>query len=188
MDTVKLSAEQLRERIAKAEEQLKTLKEQLAQVDEHTRASDPALLPKETENGSPAWKWPLTAEEYDRYGRQLILPNVGIHGLTSPLFPFLSLDTRIYQLKYIPGQQRLKSSKILIIGGGGLGCPAASYIAGAGVGTLGIVDGDVVEPSNLHRQIAHRTSRVGSLKVDSLVAYCKEYVGVRSNLSRRLHG
>lgn len=62
------------------------------------------------------------------------------------------------------------------MGAGGLGCPAAAYIAGAGVGTLGIVDGDVVEPSNLHRQIAHSTSRVGMLKVDSLVAYCKEYV------------
>lgn len=46
------------------------------------------------------------------------------------------------------------------------------------MGTLGIVDGDVVEPSNLHRQIAHNTSRVGMLKVDSLLAYCKEYVSL----------
>lgn len=73
------------------------------------------------------------------------------------------------------GQKRLKSSKILIVGAGGLGCPAAAYIAGAGIGTLGIVDGDVVESSNLHRQIAHGTSRVGMLKVDSLITYCREY-------------
>lgn len=75
-----------------------------------------------------------------------------------------------------PGQRRLKGAKILIVGAGGLGCPAAAYLAGAGVGTLGFVDGDVVEPSNLHRQIAHSTARVGMLKVDSLAAYCKEYV------------
>lgn len=79
------------------------------------------------------------------------------------------------ELNISPGQQRLKSARILIVGAGGLGCPAAAYLAGAGVGTLGVVDGDVVESSNLHRQIAHGTSRVGAWKVDSLVSYCKEY-------------
>lgn len=74
------------------------------------------------------------------------------------------------------GQKRLKASRVLIIGAGGLGCPAAAYLAGAGVGTLGIVDGDVVEASNLHRQIAHSTARVGVSKVTSLVAYCEQYV------------
>ncbi|ROV90472.1 hypothetical protein VSDG_08445 [Cytospora chrysosperma] len=164
MDIANKSAHQLREQIAKAEEQLKHLKEQLAQVDKQASGHGPEHVhsPKEQKerreekqakagNGMPAWKWPLSAEEYDRYGRQLILPNIGIQG-----------------------QQRLKSSKILIIGAGGLGCPSAAYIAGAGVGTLGIVDGDVVEVSNLHRQIAHGTSRVGAFKVDSLVSYCKE--------------
>ena len=63
---------------------------------------------------------------------------------------------------------------MLIIGAGGLGCPAAAYIAGSGVGTLGIVDGDVVETSNLHRQILHSTSKVGIKKVDSAISYLEE--------------
>ena len=63
---------------------------------------------------------------------------------------------------------------MLLVGAGGLGCPAAAYIAGAGVGTIGLVDGDVVEESNLHRQIAHTTARVGMSKVDSVIAYLKE--------------
>lgn len=74
------------------------------------------------------------------------------------------------------GQLRLKESRILIIGAGGLGCPAAAYIAGAGAGTVGLVDGDVVEVSNLHRQVAHSTDRVGMPKVESAIAYLKGYV------------
>ncbi|KAK2611622.1 hypothetical protein N8I77_004953 [Diaporthe amygdali] len=162
METAGKSAEQLRVQIAKAEEELKSLREQLA----HTEAQEQqqkAVTASTYTNGT-SWKWPLDADEYDRYGRQLILPIVGIHG-----------------------QQRLKASKILIIGAGGLGCPAAAYIAGAGVGTLGIVDGDVVEPSNLHRQIAHGTSRVGMLKVDSLIAYCKELNPLPEYIPHREH-
>lgn len=60
---------------------------------------------------------------------------------------------------------------MLIIGAGGLGCPAAAYLAGSGVGTIGIVDGDEVEVSNLHRQIVHSTSKVGMKKVDSAILY-----------------
>lgn len=168
METASVRAQQLRAQIAKAEEELKSLKEQLAQAE--AQETEAAAIAGNI-NGS-VWKWPLQAEEYDRYGRQLILPNVGIQGqITSN-----SIIVENPLLTYFPGQQRLKASKILIVGAGGLGCPAAAYIAGAGVGTLGIVDGDVVEPSNLHRQIAHGTSRVGMLKVDSLVAYCKEWV------------
>lgn len=166
MDTVRKSAQQLREQISKAEEELRSLREQLAQTEAHEKAQDQdqeAETGVASANGS-AWKWPLQADEYDRYGRQLILPNVGIQG-----------------------QQRLKASKILIVGAGGLGCPAAAYIAGAGVGTLGIVDGDVVEPSNLHRQIAHNTSRVGMLKVDSLLAYCKELNPLPEYIPHREH-
>ena len=65
---------------------------------------------------------------------------------------------------------------MLIVGAGGLGCPAAAYIAGAGVGTIGIVDGDTVETSNLHRQILHSTSKVGMKKVDSAIEFLTSYI------------
>lgn len=107
----------------------------------------PASLPTHPE----PQKYPLEAEEYTRYGRQLILPS---HGLQ--------------------GQLNLKSSRVLIVGAGGLGCPAAAYLAGAGAGTLGVVDGDTVERSNLHRQIMHRTSTIGMNKAASLVAALRE--------------
>lgn len=92
----------------------------------------------------PLEKWPLRAEEYLRYGRQLIMPEIGLEG-----------------------QLRLKSSSVLIVGVGGLGCPAAAYLAGAGVGTIGLIDGDVVDTSNLHRQILHSSAKVGMSKVQS---------------------
>ncbi|KAK3362322.1 hypothetical protein B0T25DRAFT_445262 [Lasiosphaeria hispida] len=92
----------------------------------------------------------LTEEEFDRYSRQMIVPGVGKDG-----------------------QLRLINSRVLIIGAGGLGCPAAQYIAGAGVGTIGIVDGDVVEVSNLHRQVGHAASRIGMKKVDSLITHLR---------------
>lgn len=64
------------------------------------------------------------------------------------------------------------------MGAGGLGCPAAAYLAGAGVGELGLVDGDEVDTSNLHRQIIHSTARVGMSKVDSAIQFLKGYVGL----------
>lgn len=64
----------------------------------------------------------------------------------------------------IEGQKKLKAAKVLIVGAGGLGSPATFYLAGAGVGTIGIVDGDVVDESNLHRQIIHTEDRVGEFK------------------------
>ena len=67
---------------------------------------------------------------------------------------------------------------MLLVGVGGLGCPAAAYLAGAGVGTIGLMDGDTVEISNLHRQVAHGTERVGMSKVDSAVEYLMSYVSV----------
>lgn len=97
-------------------------------------------------------RWPLADDEYKRYGRQLIMPEVGLHG-----------------------QLRLKNAKVLVVGVGGLGCPAAAYLAGAGVGTIGLMDGDSVEISNLHRQIAHSTTRVGMSKVDSACEYLQSY-------------
>ena len=65
------------------------------------------------------------------------------------------------------GQRKLLDSRVLVLGAGGLGSPAAMYLAAAGVGTLGLVDDDVVDASNLQRQILHGTSRLGSPKVDS---------------------
>ncbi len=92
------------------------------------------------------WKVPsvLTAEQRNRYHRHLLLPEVGEEG-----------------------QQKLLESKVLCLGAGGLGSPAALYLAAAGVGTLGIVDMDVVDESNLQRQILHNLDRVGERKVDS---------------------
>ena len=92
------------------------------------------------------WSTPaqLSAEQKNRYQRHVLLPEVGIEG-----------------------QTKLLSSKVLLLGAGGLGSPAAMYLAAAGVGTLGIVDMDVVDASNLQRQILHNLDRVGDRKVDS---------------------
>jgi molybdopterin-synthase adenylyltransferase len=87
---------------------------------------------------------PLSEAELERYARHIVLPEIGG-----------------------PGQQKLKRARVLVIGAGGLGAPVLTYLAAAGVGTLGIVDDDVVSLSNLQRQIIHVTARVGSSKVDS---------------------
>jgi sulfur-carrier protein adenylyltransferase/sulfurtransferase len=86
----------------------------------------------------------LTAEQRERYSRHLLLPEVGAEG-----------------------QQKLLDAKVLLLGAGGLGSPAALYLAAAGVGTLGIVDNDEVDLSNLQRQVIHSTDRIGVPKVDS---------------------
>jgi sulfur-carrier protein adenylyltransferase/sulfurtransferase len=86
----------------------------------------------------------LTHEEIARYSRHLILPEVGMEG-----------------------QQRLKAAKVLCVGTGGLGAPLLLYLAAAGVGTLGLVDFDVVDASNLHRQVIHSTPDIGRPKLDS---------------------
>ena len=86
----------------------------------------------------------LTDKQLDRYSRHILLPEVGERG-----------------------QEKLLKGRVLLLGAGGLGSPAALYLAAAGVGTLGLVDADVVDTSNLQRQILHATSRVGMLKVDS---------------------
>ncbi len=92
------------------------------------------------------WTTPsvLSADQRIRYQRHLLLPEVGEKG-----------------------QMRLLDSKVLLLGAGGLGSPAALYLAAAGVGTLGIIDMDVVDASNLQRQILHNVERVGMRKVDS---------------------
>lgn len=83
MNTARTSAQQLREQISKAEEKLRNLREQLAQAEAHEQDQEPEAVTLSIDGS--AWKWPLKADEYDRYGRQLILPNVGIQGqATSP--------------------------------------------------------------------------------------------------------
>ncbi|NOR90219.1 MAG: molybdopterin-synthase adenylyltransferase MoeB, partial [Anaerolineales bacterium] len=84
----------------------------------------------------------LSRTEFQRYSRQLLLPEIGLQG-----------------------QERLKASSILIVGAGGLGSPVSMYLAAAGVGKIGLVDHDVVELTNLQRQIIHGTSRIGERKV-----------------------
>jgi len=86
----------------------------------------------------------LTAEEQERYRRHLMLPEVGPEG-----------------------QERLRESRVLVVGAGGLGSPAALYLAAAGIGTIGIADGDRVELSNLQRQVIHDSASVGQSKTSS---------------------
>jgi molybdopterin/thiamine biosynthesis adenylyltransferase len=89
----------------------------------------------------------LTREEIERYARHIVLPEIGG-----------------------AGQQKLKRTKVLIVGAGGLGSPVLAYLAAAGVGTLGIVDDDQVALSNLQRQILHRTDDIGTAKTASAAA------------------
>jgi len=100
----------------------------------------------------------LSVEEIARYSRHLIIPDVGV-----------------------PGQKRLKNAKVLVVGAGGLGSPAMLYLAAAGVGTLGIVDFDVVDESNLQRQVIHGVSDLGkpkALSAKESIAEINPYVNV----------
>jgi molybdopterin/thiamine biosynthesis adenylyltransferase len=90
---------------------------------------------------------PLSPEELERYARHIVLAEIGG-----------------------PGQQKLKRARVLVIGAGGLGAPVLSYLAAAGVGTLGIVDDDTVSLSNLQRQIIHATENIGQTKAASASA------------------
>ena len=106
----------------------------------------------------------FSPEELDRYARHIVLHEVGG-----------------------PGQQKLKSSKVLVIGVGGLGSPAIQYLAAAGVGALGIVDDDEVSLSNLQRQVLHSTGEVGKPKTDSAaraVARINPHVQVQAHQTR----
>jgi adenylyltransferase/sulfurtransferase len=93
----------------------------------------------------------LTRDEVNRYSRHLIIPDVGM-----------------------AGQKRLKNAKVLCVGAGGLGSPALMYLAAAGVGTLGVIDFDIVDESNLQRQIIHRQSSLGQPKAESAAATVRD--------------
>lgn len=106
----------------------------------------------------------LTKKEIERYSRHLLLPDLGVDG-----------------------QRRLKTSRVLIIGAGGLGSPVLLYLAAAGVGTMGIIDADVVEESNLQRQVIHGVSNIGTLKTESAkqtIAEINPYVNVNLHSER----
>ena len=90
----------------------------------------------------------FTGPEIERYSRQLLVPEIGVEG-----------------------QKKITASSVLIVGAGGLGCPAGAYLVGAGVGRVGIVDYDGVEVGNLHRQILHSSSSVGVNKAESAAAF-----------------
>ena len=75
----------------------------------------------------------------------------------------------------LPGQKKLKAGRVLLIGAGGLGSPAALYLAGAGIGVLGLVDADIVDESNLHRQVIHTEARVGVNKTRSAKKTISEF-------------
>ncbi len=95
----------------------------------------------------PLMSLDFTRDEITRYSRNILLAEVGG-----------------------TGQAALRAARVLVIGAGGLGCPLVLYLAAAGVGTIGVVDDDVVELSNLQRQVAHTTARIGEAKVSSLAA------------------
>lgn len=101
-------------------------------------------------------------EDIERYCRQLILPSFGVTGINRTRFFLASISCGLV------GQRALWGSAVLVVGCGGLGCPVALYLAAAGVGRLGLVDYDVVEISNLHRQVGHTEARRGETKVSSL--------------------
>ena len=103
----------------------------------------------------------FTEERLERYSRHIILKEIGIKG-----------------------QERLYKSKVLIIGAGGLGAPVGLYLAAAGVGTLGIVDADKVDLSNLQRQVIHHTPDVGTLKVESAASKMR---AINPDISVRTH-
>jgi len=89
----------------------------------------------------------LTDEQVERYARHILLPEIGG-----------------------AGQAKIRAAKVLVVGAGGLGAPVIQYLAAAGVGTIGIIDDDVVDLSNLQRQVIHATSRIGMAKVESAKA------------------
>ncbi|KAI9884163.1 MAG: TIM23 complex component [Watsoniomyces obsoletus] len=164
---MKNRAEVLRDRINTAENELECLKQELFDLDSKPDPTVADGFPIDDRSMADAYHdRPLLLEEYARYGRQMIVSNVGLEG-----------------------QLKLKKASILIVGLGGLGCPAAAYLAAAGVGTIGLIDDDKVELSNLHRQILHNANTVGMSKVDSALLYLRQlnsmvnYVSYRQRLS-----
>jgi adenylyltransferase/sulfurtransferase len=187
MENLEQTCASLRAQIAATEAQLAGLKRELeiaeqAAADVKSQGTVRTIAADER-NDNVTRKWPLLGEEYKRYGRQMIVPQLGLQGMCIELLkennnPLRWLGVYGIANTFVTrvGQLKLRSARVLIVGAGGLGCPAALYLAGAGVGTLGLVDGDTVENSNLHRQVLHRSKNVGKFKVDSAIEYLRESV------------
>src|ERR671921_471088 len=141
--------------MATGAELIRKIKEQITEVDprevhEHLHSSNgngaaPVIVDVREQHGyEDETPRVLTPEQKSRYSRHLLLPEIGLEG-----------------------QQKLLDAKVLLLGAGGLGSPTALYLAAAGVGTLGLVDDDVVDVSNLQRQVIHSEETLGEPKVDS---------------------
>lgn len=116
----------------------------LQKTDTPVRPGDTLMIVPAVAGGAESRREKLTHEEIKRYSRHLIMPEVGV-----------------------AGQEKLKAAKVLLVGAGGLGSPLGLYLAAAGVGTIGMVDFDAVDFSNLQRQVIHGTKDVGRPKLDS---------------------
>ncbi|KAG0724014.1 Adenylyltransferase and sulfurtransferase MOCS3 [Chionoecetes opilio] len=149
-DRSQWSRERLLEELKKKEEENEKLKLQLQHQHDVTPSCPSLTINTLTHRLPPLTETPLTHAQVARYSRQLILPEFGPKG-----------------------QRKLVAASVLIVGCGGLGCPAAIYLAAAGVGRLGLVDYDTVELNNLHRQVLHTEGRVGIAKVLSVAQSVK---------------
>ncbi|BGP03708.1 putative URM1 activating enzyme [Rhodotorula toruloides ATCC 204091] len=138
--------DEARSRVAQLEDQLAALSasdSQSGQFSSTAAQTEGGANGTEVVNGRKK-EWPLSSREYKRYGRQMLVSQIGL-----------------------PGQLKLKKARILVVGAGGLGCPVLLYLAAAGVGDITILDHDSVELSNLHRQVLHTEERVGMPKAES---------------------